>query len=107
MDNRRLNTGQVLNTGILDINAPESKCPENAKKTSVEEFEWSEDTLLEGLKGGGLTGCIYYGCWDIWKTDKGFSGELMQYRSCTDEFKDKDINFALEKAQEWASGCQG
>jgi len=31
----------------------------------------------------------------------------LQYRVVTEEFTDKDIEFALEKAEEWVAGCYG
>lgn len=107
MDHTRLDTAGVLAAGILNIPAPKTSRPDGFKGEHVEEFGWSEETLRDGLEKGGLDASMYYGCWAIWKTEKGYSGELLQYRNITDSFTDKDQDFALEKSQEWASGCQG
>lgn len=107
MDNRKLNTRQIIDAGILGLPAPERRCPADAKLQRVGEDEISENILRAGLEGGGLTASMYYGCWDIWRTESGFSGELLQYRSVTDQFTDAPIEQALEKAAEWAAGCCG
>lgn len=107
MDCRRLDTAGVLASGILNIPAPKTSRPDGFKGESVEEFEWTEETLRAGLEKGGLDASMYYGCWNIWKTENGYSGELLQYRNITDSFTDQSVEYALEKAQEWASGCQG
>lgn len=107
MDNRKLNTRQIIDAGILGIKAPDRRCPADAKLQRVGEDEISENILRAGLEAGGLTASMYYGCWDIWRTESGFSGELLQYRSVTDQFTDAPIEQALEKAVEWAAGCCG
>ena len=107
MDNRRWNTGQVLKGGILNKEPPQSKLPDGAKLESVDELDTTEATLRKGLESGGLRASMYYGCWKIWRTERGYSGELLQYRSVTDEFSDVTLADALEKASEWASGCDG
>jgi len=106
MDTRKLDTGQVLAAGVLNITAPESSVPEGFEGWSVEEFGWSDENLRSGLEQGGLTASMYYGCWDIWEIGDRFDGQLLQYRSVTDSFSGEDIDFALEKAIEWAEGCQ-
>lgn len=107
MDNRRLDTAGVLASGILGIDAPKSKCPDSAALTDVYDCEWTVDELRTGLQAGGLSGAMYYGCWTIWKTEAGYSGELFQYRAVTDSFVDASLDAALEKAEEWAENCQG
>ena len=107
MDKRKLSTAQVLAAGILDIPQAEDNRPIRSNLMDVEEGEWTEKLLLKGLKKGGLKASMYYGCWKIWKTNKGYNGSLDQYRICTDEFKDLGIQGALKKAVKWATGCQG
>lgn len=107
MDNRRWNTGQVIAGGILNIKPPASDRPSGVDLALVEEGEWSEESLRTGLENGGLNASMYYGCWSIWKTENGYSGELMQYRAVTGKFQGYSLEDALEKAEEWASGCEG
>lgn len=107
MDNRRFNTTQLLTLGILDLPTPKQEVPSKAKLQHVDEDDIQEDTLRKGLLIGGLSASMYYGCWSIWGTDNGYSGELLQYRSVTDKFKNESLKIALEKALEWAQGCRG
>lgn len=93
--------------GILDLPVPTSGCPKGAVLASVDEEDLSEETLRQGLEAGGLAAAMYYGCWKVWKTDAGFSGELMQYRSVTDDFEDLPLDEALERASEWGYACYG
>lgn len=102
MDNRKPDS-----MGALGITPPASKVPEGFNGHIVEEQEWNEEGLQNNLESGGLTAIMYYGCWDIWPTEKGFSGELMQYRAVTDEFEDEPLDVALGKAVHWATNCQG
>ena len=106
MDNTRLNTMGCLNAGILDRPAPDTACPKNFDRQRVN-YEWTEESLWSGLEKGGLSATMCYGCWKIWKTEKGYSGELLQYRKITDSFSDDTIEYAFKKAQEWAIGCNG
>lgn len=106
MNEIKWNTEQCLLNGVLDRPKPKSSVPENFKGEEVKEYKWDEESLQKGLLKGGLTALMYYGCWDIWKTQNGFSGELMQYRKVTDTFHDQNLKFALKKAEEWAMGCQ-
>lgn len=105
MDDRRLNTMDILASGLMTKPAPISKVPDGLALAEVEEGDWSEEALSSGLERGGLTASMYYGCWSIWKTGEAFSGELLQYRSITDAFEGQSLEFALDKAIEWASGC--
>jgi hypothetical protein len=107
MDYMRLDTSGVLSDGILNRPVPKTSCPEGFSGERVDEYEWSEESLLDWLEKSGLEASMYYGCWNIWKTEKGYSGELRQYRTITEAFTDQDTAYALDKAQEWASGCQG
>jgi len=107
MDHTRLDTMGCLNAGILDRPRPKTARPDNFIGEDVLEFEWTEYSLKAGLEKGGLSASMYYGCWEIWKTEKDYSGELLQYRNITDSFTDQGVEFALEKAKEWASGCEG
>ena len=105
MDNRRWNTQQILGGGILDKPIPETSQPEGLKLLDDEKY--SEDGVRSDLESGGLTAAQYYGCWSIWQTPSGYSGELIQYRSVTDRISDAPIDEAIEKAMEWASSCYG
>lgn len=100
IDNTRWDTGQALANGVLDRRMPESKCPADAKLESVDEEGFSEEKARAGLEAGGLTASMYYGCWSIWKTDVGFSGELMQYRNVTDRLQNATLDEAVEKAED-------
>jgi hypothetical protein len=93
--------------GILNMPKPVSKCPDRDKLTGIDQEDWTEEAMKTGLETGGICASQYYGVWKIWKTERGFSGELMQYRAVTDEFTDQPIETALEKAEEWIEGCYG
>lgn len=107
VDNRRWNTQQIIDGGILSRPMPESKRPGDAKLVSVDDDDLSPETLKRGLEAGGLRAYQYYGCWEIWKTKNGYSGELFQYRAVTDSFDDVSIDDAVQKAETWASNCYG
>lgn len=107
MDDRRFNTGQLLDMGILDMPKPTSKCPDRAALAEIEQEDYTEESLRAGLESGGIAASQYYGVWKIWKTESGFSGELLQYRAVTDEFTDISLDDALDKAEEWLEGCYG
>lgn len=107
MDKRRWNTGQVLASGILGLPAPKSAKPRGTKLVEVDEEDLSPETLRAGLLQGGLTASMYYGCWHIWKTAAGFSGELFQYHQITERFADLPLEEAVEQAAEWGSACYG
>lgn len=107
MDERKFDTGQLLDMGILSMPNPVSKCPDRSKLIEIEQEESTEESLRAGLEAGGIRSCQYYGVWKIWKAEQGFSGELMQYRVVTEEFTDQSIEFALEKAEDWVMGCYG
>lgn len=107
VDDTRWNTAQVLANGVLDRPSPRSGCPDDAVLADVDEGDTAPEKLREGLEAGGLTASMYYGCWKIWKTAGGFSGELMQYRNCTDSFQDGPLEEAIERAESWASTCFG
>ena len=79
--------------------------PSGASLQRVDEEEWSEECLRDGLDSGGLVAWMYYGAWSIWRDGSGYSGELHQYRQLTDSFEVQPLEFALEKAIEWAKGC--
>ncbi len=106
MDERRLDTGQILASGILSKPTPNSNVPADANLKDVGN-DWSEESVREGLGSGGIKASMYYGCWSIWKAHESFSGELMQYRSITDHFEDVSFDVALEKALFWAEECNG
>lgn len=107
IDSTRWNTEQVLNAGVLNRPSPTSRKPKDAVLAEVDEDDLSEATLLAGFAAGGLNASMYYGCWRVWKTPVGFSGELMQYRTCTDAFDDLPLAEAFAKAREWAAACYG
>lgn len=101
VDNTKWDSGQVIMNGVLDRPMPRSSRPVDSVLASVDEDDAGEEKLRKGLEAGGLSASMYYGCWAIWKTTEGFSGELMQYRNCTDSFRDQPMEVALEKAEEW------
>lgn len=106
MKHTKLNSIESL-VLVLNNTIPQVSCPKDFNGDMVEEFNWTKKSLKTGLENGGLSAHMNYGCWDIWKTENGYSGELLQYRDVTDKFTDKSIKYALAKAQEWASGCEG
>lgn len=106
MDNRRLNTSEVLFSGILEKPAPISNAPSDVKLADIT-YDWTEESIREGIEKGGVTASMYYGCWKVWKTEEFYNGELLQYRSITDSFENATIEEALEKAVEWANSCDG
>jgi len=101
----RLSTAEVLMFGVLDKPAVRGCRPKDFEGIEIDEDEWTEDALLNGLKEGGLSTSMYYGCWDIWKTEQGFSGELFQCREISESFIDKDADYAFEKAKGWTRDC--
>ena len=103
---RRLNTMQARASGILGIKPPKSKAPENIEFTEVGD-SIDRDELENAIKSGGICANAYYGCWKIWGSADGYSGELFQYRAITDQFKNQPFDFASAKAIEWAIGCCG
>jgi hypothetical protein len=105
MDYRKLSTEQLLMMGILHAPMPRTRDPDEFYGVAVDQYKWSETKLREGLNAGGLDAAMFYGCWRIWETDIGYSGQLLQYHKETDHFEDKDYQFALSKALEWADGC--
>jgi hypothetical protein len=107
MDERRLSTADVLASGILNKPAPRTGRPQNVEFASVYEDEWTRQSLEDGLQAGGVEGAFYYGCWAGWKTESGYSGELLQYRSVTDSFENVDLDEAVSKLGLWAVRCTG
>lgn len=108
MDNRRMNTEQVLFSGGFGLIPPPSKVPPNFVGQIVEEWEWTQDQLRAGLESGGLDAYMYYGCWHIWRTEENrYSGQLMQYRLVTEEFHGLSLEDALAEAIDWGTACQG
>jgi hypothetical protein len=96
-----------MNSGILGLPIPETKAPP-IEYEKIDDFDHSLEDIAEALKStNGIEASQYYGCWRIWKTEKGFSGELLQYRSVTDEFEGLSFEEALDKAEEWFRDCCG
>lgn len=108
MDDRRLSTEEILNSGILGRSDPKSAAPSLDNAFNVEEYA-DEGVLRAALQNpdyDGLVGCMYYGVWIIWKQPGGlFGGELKQYRAVTDSFVNQNLGVALEKAVYWAARC--
>lgn len=108
MDERRLNTMDILAMGITSLPAPETDIPENREELSVWAYESSwqdEDDLhtrspeLKGkLEQGVVLSCSeYYGIPYIWKERGKYRGVLLQYRAVTE-----DCTFdTAEEAIEW------
>ena len=47
------------------------------------------------------------GTFAIWPDDRGYRGHLHQWRETTDSFKNKSMEFALQKAIEWLNIIEG
>lgn len=107
VDNTKWDTFQVIANGVLERPPPRSSCPEGVSLVDAEEGSVDRDAHRKGLEAGGLSGSMYYGCWTIWKTDAGFSGELMQYRNCTGHFENVPLETALDYAEEWTNVSSG
>ena len=106
INDRKLSTADILASNILNISPPDTKHPE-INYIDYDELEYDSDKIHECLKINGVEGCMYYGVWKVWPDEKGFSGELLQYRSITDEFTGVSIDVAVEKCIEWAGVCEG
>lgn len=118
IDNRKMDTAQAIAFGILNIKPPKSDAPDD---DSIKYFKAEYCDVPEGFDGEdrddnfkialernmGIKGCMYYGVWRIWPTEKGFSGELIQYRSITDNIKDVSLDDAVNQATEWYRDCNG
>lgn len=107
MDNRKLDTGAVLALGIIDAPALPDPVPPDATLVSVSEDNCTEPELRDALESGGIRASMYYGCFQIWRTESGFSGELHQYRAVTGRFDNEPLEIALQTAVERAGGCWG
>lgn len=105
MNDLRLDTRTIMEAGILDLTPPDTAMPNNAILNEVDENNYTDDELEEGLINGGLKASMYYGCWAIWNGQNGYSGELLQYREITEFFEDQPLNIALAKARCWAREC--
>jgi hypothetical protein len=91
----------------LNLPNPKRAQPEGLELAYVDQHDISEATFSAMLQSGGMTALQYYGCWSIWRTENGFSGELLQYRQITESFTDAPLPTALETALYWASECYG
>lgn len=83
MDPRRLDTGQVLAGGILDIQVPRTDIPENR-----DHYDPRDRTDLTPAAALDLLKLLYvpeyYGVVAAWKDDAGYHGRLLQYRAVTE-----------------------
>lgn len=86
MDIRRLSTIQCIEDGIGDLPKPKTSDPKISRWDLVRDNTCDREFLRAGLEKGGLKASMYCGIWKIWKTEKGFSGELLQYRVITESF---------------------
>lgn len=104
VNHTKLDTAQIIASGILGRVAPKSKQPAGLILASVAAEDSRED-ILAGLANDGIQGNDYYGVWRIWKEGDKYSGELLQYREMTDSFCDASISEAANFAQEWMEVC--
>lgn len=96
MDNRRLSTGDLLASGLINQPAPKTEIP-----TDREEVEHGGDeaSVIAAIEAGKVVSASnYYGIPNVWKAAEGvYRGTLLQYRSVTE-----DPTFATaEAAAEW------
>ena len=103
MDERRLSTGEVLRSGILNITPRERLIPNYADfhQLALDDEEINIDYIKVLLEKGGIQSSQDYGCWAICKTDDGYIGELMQYRARTEEFHGYSLDDATKQAYTW------
>lgn len=104
MDNRRLNTGEVLMSGILYRPAPDFLIPDRSGFHQVgtdDEGTLTVERFRDLLEAGGIESSQYYGCWAICKADDGYVGELLQYRRRTEEFHCYSLDDAAVQAMKW------
>lgn len=107
MDNRKWNTERIYEEGILNLPIPDTSHPD-INYAEINDYDHGIGDIEEILeKEGAITASQYYGCWYVWKTEKGYSGELLQYRAVTESFTDIPYGEALDKVEEWFEACQG
>lgn len=107
VDFTKWDSGQVIQNGVLNRTAPESRMPADAILQSLDEEDASEEKIREMLLAGGIRASMYYGVWKIWKDGDGYSGQLMQYRNETGRLDRVSLDEAVNTAQEWHGVCYG
>lgn len=97
---RRLDTRQVLDSGILYSPAPETDLPVDRERFDASGDSYAgTEAVIAALETGKLVEAPnYYGVLYAWKGDDGmYHGTLLQYRSVTE-----DPTFATaEDAEVW------
>ena len=106
MDEGRLNTGDVLAMGILNVSPPKTEIPEDREEIGSEDEEWNfigVAAVAEAVDAGKIVSALnYYGIPHVWKASEGvYRGTLLQYRAITE---DKTFATASEVA-EWFEEC--
>jgi hypothetical protein len=89
MDERRLDTGAVIASGVLLKKSPSTDIPTDREsadpRTSGDWGEMDTARATADLEGGKLLDVPeYYGCVYAWKDEHGYHGRLMQYRSLSE-----------------------
>ena len=86
MDERRLDTGQVLAAGILEARSPVTDIPSDREALTVDAWERLDlQSLIDAVEAGQLlTCCEYYGVAYAWKDGKRYCGTLLQYRAVSE-----------------------
>lgn len=87
MDYRRLNTQDILNSGILDKPIPQTAIPEDRALLELSGDEYPEEAeILEGLRGLKVVKAPnYYGIPVVWIDGECWHGVLLQYREVTED----------------------
>lgn len=62
--------------------------------------------VYDKIRDKGVTCSQEHGCWDIININGAYSGRLMQYLRCTDEFYDESLEYAALTAIRWFTKCQ-
>lgn len=118
MDERRLNTGDVMDLGITSLPAPKTDIPTDRDDVGVDaQGMASGDELtvsdLDGMKAvlerGAVLHCSeYYGIPNVWKADDGsYRGTLLQYRAVTEDPTFSSVDEAIAWFVETAYACVG
>lgn len=114
MDERKLDTMDLLAMGITSIPAPETDIPDNRPHISFS--FWNDEDLPtpEKIKaevlGGNVVYCSeYYGIPYLWQDGNVFRGCLLQYRNVTENptFELNEIDEAVKWFIHTAESCAG
>jgi hypothetical protein len=89
MDERKLNTEEILASGIMNLPTPKTEIPENRVAESVhtyEESEFNKKNIIAHLLNNKLVHCSeYYGVVYLWQEGNLYRGNLLQYRQLTED----------------------